>query len=68
MDVELDLFDVGLHELCELVVFGDFQMADEFVEDHLVFDGLLTAGDGHRVHYKFEGDLSGRGGTWKDPS
>lgn len=68
MHVQLYFFHIGRHELGQLLVLGHFQMADEFIEQHLILDGFLRAGYGGCVHGEFEGYLSVVGGTLKEPS
>jgi hypothetical protein len=60
--VQLNLLHIGRHEFGQLLVLGHFQMADEFIQQHLILDRFLRAGYAACVHGEFEGDLSDLGG------
>ena len=52
----MNLLDVGGHELAKLLVAAYLEMADEFINDHFVFDGLSSS-DGEGVQDELEGVL-----------
>lgn len=68
MHIQLYLLHIGRHKLGQLLVLSHFEVADEFVELHLILDGFLRAGYGGRVHDEFKGDLNVVVGTLKEPS